>query len=190
MLNVKFEGNEYSIKNSVEELTITEFETICEILNDTNKTKIIKWADIFVYLGIPTDVVDEFDSFAFIQLISEFNLLGVDAAPFVKEIIIDGYTYQSFDEEFKLTVKEMGLIESFVEKNSNRYLGEVMAIIFKRTDLSKTEHFDKAHIKHKAKLFRENVTADKCIPFIGFLSKRLIDNIELLQEVSKQDGEA
>ena len=35
-------------------------------------------------------------------------------------------------------------------------------------------------------LFRDNVTADKAIPFIGFLSKRLINNIELLTVEDEQ----
>lgn len=182
MLNVKFNGIEYQIKNNVNEFTILEFETICTILNDEKKTKIIKWSDIFEFLGLPIDVIDEFDSFAFIQLINEFNLLGVDKEPMLQEIVIDGYTYKSFDEEFKLTVKEMGLIESFVEKNKDKYLGELMAIVFKRTDLGRNEHFDKTHIKYKADLFRKHITADKTLPFITFLSKKLIDNVELIKE--------
>ena len=179
MLNVKIEGKTYEIKNSVEEFSIGEFETISSILNEEKKTKINKWFEIFVYLGIPEDVVDNFDSFAFIQLINEFNINEFTPNDFTKEIIINGYTYVSYDEEFKLTVKEMGMIESVVtNKNNDKYLADILAVIFKRTDLTKSEHFDKAHIKFKADLFRKKITADVAMPFLGFLSKRLINNAE------------
>jgi hypothetical protein len=186
MLTIKFQDNSYQIKNQVEEFTIREFEEICFILNEKKQTKINAWSQIFNLLGVPNEVIDEFDSFAFIQLIKEFNLDDFENKEFVKEIEIDGYTYQSFENDFKLTVKEMGLIEQKIEKDSNKFLGELMAIIFKRVDLSKIEHFDNAHIKYKAELFRNSVTADKAIPFIGFLSKRLINNIELLTVEDEQ----
>jgi hypothetical protein len=186
MLTIKFQDNSYQIKNQVEEFTIREFEEICFILNEKKQTKINAWSKIFIFLGIPEEIIDEFDSFAFIQLIKEFNLDDFENKEFVKNLEIDGYTYQSFENEFKLTVREMGMIEERIEKNSNKFLGELMAIIFKRVDLTKIEHFDKAHIKYKADLFRDNVTADKAIPFIGFLSKRLINNIELLTVENEQ----
>ena len=74
----------------------------------------------------------------------------------------------------------MGLIEQFASDQKKDYLGELMAIIYKRKDLTKAEHFDKAHIKFKAKLFRESLTADKVIPLIAFLSKKLVDDVNLI----------
>jgi hypothetical protein len=184
MLNVKINDTTYRIKNSSEEFTITEFETICSILNDTSIPKYSKWSQIFIYLGIPEDVIDTFDSSAFVSIIKEFELESPTTNTITKEIIIDGYTYVAYDSEFFLSVKQMGLIEEFISKDSDKYLGELMAIIYKREDLTKAEHFDKAHIKHKAKLFREHITADKALPFIGYLSKQLINDAELLGDES------
>jgi hypothetical protein len=59
-----------------------------------------------------------------------------------------------------------------------------MAIIYKRPGFDKTINFDKAHIHHKAELFRKNLTADKVIPFISFLSKKLIGDYELIEQGS------
>jgi hypothetical protein len=178
MININFEDKTYTIKNQVSELLIKDFEHICSILNDKEKNKIDKWSEIFIYLGLPEEVVDEFDSFAFINIIKEFNLIDVEGEDFAKEIILDDKTYIAYEDKFKLTVKEMSLIEYYVQKNENRYLGEMMAIIYKHPDYDKTINFDKAHIHFKAELIRKQITTNKAIPFITFLSKRLIKDNE------------
>jgi len=182
MINLKFDGNTYQLKNSTNEFLINEFEHICSILNNLEKNHIEKWTEVFKYLGIPEDVIDNFDSFDFIEMIKEFNIFTTDSTEFVKEIVLDGITYTAFDEKFKLTVKEMTLIEDYVKKNDNRYLGEMLAVIYKRTDLDKTMTYDKAHLKFKAELIRKQINADVAIPIIGFLSKKLINDYNLLTD--------
>ena len=76
----------------------------------------------------------------------------------------------------------MSLIEHYIDKNDKRYLGEVMAVIYKVPGADKTINFDKAHIHHKAELFRKGLTADKVIPIISFLSKKLVKDYEFIQE--------
>ncbi len=44
-----------------------------------------------------------------------------------------------------------------------------MALMFKRTDLTNAEHYDPAHLKHKAKLFSK-LKADISIPYLTFLN--------------------
>ena len=60
--------------NSVDELLLKDFEYITSIFNDKEKQHFEKWSEIFVFLGLPEDVVDEFDTFAFIDIIKEFNI--------------------------------------------------------------------------------------------------------------------
>jgi len=184
MINLKFDGKTYQLKNSTNELLINEFEHICSILNDKEKNHIEKWSEIFIYLGVPEDVIDNFDSFDFIEMIKEFNIFKTDSTEFVKDIVLDGITYTAFDEKFKLTVKEMTLIESFITKNENRYLGEMLAVIYKRTDLDKSMTYDKAHLKFKAELIRKQVMADVAVPIIGFLSKKLINDYNLITDAN------
>lgn len=184
MLKINVNNESYTIKNKLDELTIAEFEKICFILNNEAISKITKWSQIFVYLGLPEEIVDEFDSFAFIDIIKQFNLNEFDVAEPIPSIEIDGETYVSFTDKLKITVKEMGLIEAHIAKNKDFYIGELMAILFKKEGIGKEIHYMDNHIKVKAKAFRNKVTADKCIPFIGYLSKKMINNFEMLNNES------
>lgn len=182
MINIKFNDKVYSIKNTTTELTIGEFEDLCMILNDMTLNKMERWSKAFNYLGVPEEVIDEFDSFEFIEIIKQFNIFNEELdTEFIKEIEVEGRIYSSFDEKFKLTVKENSLIEQAVAKHSEKYLGEMMAVIFKMEGTDKTIWYDAAHIKHKAKLFREKVTADKVIPFINYLTKKLVNEVNMIE---------
>lgn len=187
MININYEGTIYPIKNSVEEFSIKEFEQVCSILNDKEKPTMEKWTDVFVSLGMPVEVVDDFDATAFISIIKEFNIQSELNTEVKKEITLDGITYQAFDEKFKLTVKETAMIEGYIKKNENRYLGEILAVIYKRPDLTKDMHFDKAHLHFKAELIRKQVTADVAVPIINFMSKRLIKDFEIIEANSKNE---
>jgi len=181
MIKLNYNEKTYNVKNSVDEFLINEFEDICGILNNKEKNYLQKWSEIFIYLGVPEDVVDDFDSFAFIEIIKQFNIHDLTQhTNFVKEIELDGNTYVCFDEKFKITVKEMTLIESAINKNENRYLGDVLAILYKRENIQKELHYDKAHLKYKAELIRKEIKAEVAIPIIAFLSKKLIKDYELI----------
>lgn len=180
MININFKDQVFPTRNTVEEFTIGEFETISGIMNDKDKNTIEKWSEIFVFVGLPQEVVDEFDTFAFIEVIKEFNMTDISKIGFQKEIVLNGITYKAFDEEFKLTVKEMRLIEDYIKKNENRYLGDMLAVIYKRDDIEKSMNFDKAHIHFKAELIRKEVKADVAIPYLKFLSKKLVKDFEML----------
>jgi len=180
MINLKFNGNTYPIKNLTSELLIGEFEYVTSIINNQEKNHIEKWSEVFVYLGVPQDVLDNFDTFDFIEMIKEFNLFEVKSTEFFKDIILDGIVYTSFDDTFKLTVKEMTLIENYVKKDNNKYLGEILAVIYKRKDIDKSMNFDNAHLKFKAELIRKQVISDVAIPIIGFLTRKLVSDYNLV----------
>lgn len=63
-----------------------------------------------------------------------------------------------------------------------------MAVIFKDVDLTKNEHYEEAHIKHKAKLFRDNITFDIAIPYIAYFSKEIIESLQMFKEVELENG--
>ena len=48
----------------------------------------------------------------------------------------------------------------------------MLAILFKRDDLTKTEHYDSTHIKHKAKMIRE-LKAELVVPFLVEIGQKL-----------------
>ena len=182
MLKINYNQKTYEVRNNVEELLLKEFEDVSAIFNYKEKDQFEKWSEIFVYIGLDQEIVDELDTFAFIDIIKEFNIVNLESTDIIKDFEIDGDLYVAYEDKFKLTVKEMTLVEHYIKKNENRYLGEIMAIIYKRPGFDKTINFDKAHIHHKAELFRKSLTADKAVPFISFLSKKLITDYELIEQ--------
>jgi len=185
MITLQFKTETYSLKNELNELTIGDFEKISSILNDTDKNYIDKWSEVFIYLGVPEYVIDNFEAETFIQIVKQFNLMDTKMSnkKIEKLINVDGIDYIAFDDdEFKMTVKQLVLIEDFIKKNPNRYLGEVLAVIYKGVNIDDNMHFDKAHIKHKAETFRKFVNANVAIPVLGFLSKKIINDTTLFED--------
>lgn len=182
MLTIKYNNQSFDIRNELTELTIKDFEFITNNVNDKEKPTFDKWSEIFVYLGVPQEIVDEMDSDEFLQIAKEFYDIETNFTDVPQFIEVDGITYRAYEEKFKMTVKEMSMIEAAVRKNRDRYIAEVMAIIYKNPELDKALTYDKSHIHFKAELFRKTLTADKCVPMINFISGRLIKDSEQIQE--------
>jgi hypothetical protein len=191
MIKINFNGKEFEAKNQPSEILISDFEKISTILNDILRDEIDKYIEIFSILGIPEEIIDNMDYDEFVAVIKSMQDNFVIDSSFKKEFEINGYTYRSYEgDEFKLKVKEMSLIETYVKKNESKFIGEMMAIIFKRTDLSKTEHFEPSHIKHKAELFREHISTEIALPYVGLLSQKLLSNLMVLKnEIENGDTE-
>ena len=51
-----------------------------------------------------------------------------------------------------------------------------MAVIFKRDDLNKPEHYDNAHLKHKEELFGK-LPAAVAVPYVQQIGKELANAI-------------
>lgn len=159
------------IPNKMDELTIEQFEKISQILNNQEFDNIEKYVEMFKYLGIKEEMWDDYPFSEFIKLVQDFNLDSYTPNEPVTSIELEGYTYEA---KMKLSVKETKLIEKIVNSKPNHYISDIMAIMFKRTDLSNTEHFTDAHLKHKAKLFR-NLKAEVCVPYIVFVTEKIAE---------------
>lgn len=186
MLNIKFNEKDYEIRNQLNELTIGEFEKLSEIMNDKEKNSLEKWSLIFAFLGLPVDVIDSFDTFTFIDIIKEFNIFNLSSVEFAEKLTLKGIDYclKTTDNGLHITVKEMKIIENFVIKDNSKYLANMLAVLYKRPDVDANITYDNAHIKFKADLIRDEITADVAIPFITFLSQKLLNDYELLSSVS------
>jgi hypothetical protein len=186
MVKIKYNGESYEMKNQLEELTIGEFEKISNLLNN-NTLKVEAYMDVFHILGVPQNIIDELDYDEFVSIINSFEFTAPELG-YRQSFELDGYTYVSYTgDEFKLKVKDMSLCEKYVMQNPEAYIGEIMAILFKREDLTKNEHYENIHIKHKAKLFREHMRADIAVPFIGLFSEKLIKNVVILKDEIEND---
>lgn len=171
------------IKNSINELTVKQYEHISAILNDNEKNYIDKWSEIFVYLGVDEDIVDSLMVAEFIELIKGFNITQ-DLSPEIIQVIklndVEYYSYKD-GEDFKITVKEMALIENAIKHNDKRYIGDILAILYKNPESDKTINFDKAHIHFKAELIRKDITANVAIPILNYIGKIVIKDFEMIE---------
>lgn len=159
------------IPNKMTELTIEQFEKISQILNNKEFDNIEKYVEMFKYLGIEESLWDDYEFNDFKELVQKFNHESYTPEDAVTSIVIDGYTYVA---ELRLSVKETKLIEKIVNHKPNHYISDILAIMFKRTDLTNTEHFTDAHLKLKAKMFRAH-KADICIPYIVFVTEKIAE---------------
>jgi len=168
---IKLFGKE--IPSKMDELTLEQFQKISAIHNNDEYDTLEKHCKVFEYLGITEDDMDvDFD--LFLANVKEFNNNNYDKKDPVEEIEIDGYTYKA---EMKLSVKDSRIVEKIVKKDNKEYISDIMALMFKRTDLSNTEHYDPAHLKHKAKLFSK-LKADISIPYLTFVTYKITNHAE------------
>lgn len=184
MLNIKIEDKVYSIKNQLNEFYIGEFEELMIIMND-KINYLDKWSSIFIKLGVPNYVIDNMDADDFINIINKIEFDLESDIKITKSIEIDGQNYVYNFDEVKINVKEMRLIEDFIVKDNQKYLSEIMAVLYKNENSDKNINFDLTHIKHKAKLFNDNITIDKCIPFIKYLSIKIVKDFKLIENEFK-----
>jgi hypothetical protein len=168
---IKLFGKE--IPSKMDELTLEQFQKISAIHNNEEYDTLEKHCKVFEYLGITEEEMDvDFD--LFLANVKEFNNNNYDKKDPVEEIEIDGYTYRA---EMKLSVKDSRIVEKIVKKDNKEYISDIMALMFKRTDLSNTEHYDPAHLKHKAKLFSK-LKADISIPYLTFVTYKITNHAE------------
>lgn len=160
------------IPNQINELTIEQFETITDINNDTTLDPIDKHLKVFAYLGIPESEFWDYDVADFINVVKEFNSIQHQDHDVTEELEIDGYIYKA---EMRLTVRDTKMIEKIALHKEKGYISEMLAVMFKRIDLTSTEHYTDAHIKQKAKLLRK-LNADICLPYMIFIAEKIGKN--------------
>jgi hypothetical protein len=162
------------VPNQLNELTVQQFETITTIHANSELDAIDKHLQVFEFLGVPTIKWDDVEIEEFKDIVRNFN--DIQSKPeLVNTLEIDGYTYVAFEDQFKLSVKDTKHIERIMASKHKGYISELLAVLFKRTDLTKAEHYVDAHIKLKAKMIRE-LKAELAVPYL----------VEIGQKLSKQ----
>lgn len=168
------------IANEMNELTIQQFEEITEIHASQNLDIIEKHLEVFKFMGV-SDEIEDVDFEVFKEYINKFNSAKVPSSVLLKSFEVDGYTYKAYDEDFKLTAKDTKVIEKILGNKHKGYISEVLAVLFKRVDLSKVEHYTDAHIKLKAKLIRE-LKAEVAIPYLVAVADQINKHVQSLNE--------
>lgn len=176
----------YNIPNEPHEMTVEQFDKINFITQDANLDEIEKWVEKFKYLGVKEDAFDEMDLETFYESVSKWNSQAPHPTNKVLSVEIDGYTYEAKE---KIGVKDLGMIEKVWKSGSDNFGSETLAILFKRSDLTKTEHYHAPHIKHKAALFKKQ-TSDLLIPYIIDVLKELTQTVQKTKDAVTEELES
>ena len=167
--------NGKEVFNKANEMTLKQYEDVNVILNNKHTDSTEKYIKVFKYFGVEESYLDDLDFKDFADMVKEFSQSEKVEVEKVKEFELNGYTYKSFDDDFKISVKDLKEIEKAFK--NERHICQLMAIFFKRTDLSNAEHYAPAHIKEKSKLFR-TLNAEFCVPYLFELGKMFAKQIE------------
>ena len=171
------------IPNEMNELTIQQFEEITDIHANEKLDIIEKHLEVFKFMGV-SEEIEDIDFEVFKEYVDKFNTAKIPSSELLKRFEVDGYTYQAYDDDFRLTAKDTKLIEKILGNKHKGYISEVLAVLFKRTDLSKVEHYTDAHIKHKAKLIRE-LKADVAVPYLVAVAEKINNHVQKSNEATE-----
>lgn len=159
------------IPNQLSELTVQQFETITTIHARQDIDAIEKHLEVFESLGVPEADFEDVQIEEFKDYVRQFN--DIKGKPeLINTIELEGYKYTAFEDTFKLSVKDTKHIEKVMSSRHKGYMSEMLAILFKRDDLTKAEHYADAHIKLKAKMIRE-LKAEIAMPYLVEIGQKL-----------------
>jgi hypothetical protein len=182
MVIINDNGVNISFPSEYSEITVQQLDKIAEVF-ELDITETEQWILIVSYLAcIPKETVEEWPMDDFIQICKQMFVRLPEPGQNLTSVTLDGYTYTITPYDY-LTARESAMIEKIFSRNNSKRLAQVLAVIFKRDDLSKTEHFANAHIKYKAELFGK-LMADT---MIGNLGKFGIEFLENLVETINED---
>lgn len=183
---IKVQGNE--IVNAADEMSLELYERLSELLEARvmkqgdkpgtfdYESELDKWQDILEAVGLPKEVTNEMELDELVEVVKAWN--GTEKKPYqmVKEFELNGRTYRAFEgEKWSLNIKDGKLIEKYARQNPKRYVGKMLAVIFKDTSLSNAEHYANAHIKHKADIFRKEVKASVAVPYLMHVATKILN---------------
>ena len=167
---------EREIPNRMDELTIEQFEKVTEITNNQELDNIDRYIKIFEYFGVKASEWDDndVDLSEFIDKVKEFNSSKYEKKDAVESIELEGYTYEA---KMKISVKDTKMIEKIISRKSNNWISDLLALMFKRSDLTPIEHYTEAHLKHKSKLFKQ-LKAEIAIPYLVFVTEKIASHAQ------------
>ena len=162
------------VPNQLTELTVQQFEDITSIHARQDLDAIEKHLEVFALLGVPEADFEDVSIEEFKDYVKQFNNLS--GKPEMQQSIeLDGYPCKAYEgDAFRLSVKDTKHIEKVMTSRHKGYISEMLAILFKREDLTKAEHYSDAHIKHKANLFK-SLNAEIALPFMAYVADKLKD---------------
>ncbi len=179
MINLTINGQPKQIKNLLTELNILEFEQLCAILNENIEDVLDRYIKIFQVLGLSESDIDDMDTKEFLRGIKEYGATLWEEDEFKREVVVKGKKYSAFTgDKFTLSVRDLAKIEKYIKQNGTKYMGELLAVIYKDTSADKSLHYDEKHISYKADLFRKNMKADVILPYLNLILHDVVDKLK------------
>jgi hypothetical protein len=185
LLNLK--GKEVLIKDSLQNVTIADFERLLAISN-TNKyeDEVDKQVEI---LSILTNLnIDELESLELTEFLELNDYIGeltlnsfkLNENQGVTDFIFKNKIYRakSLPKDFKLNVKEMKIMKNEVKISGFGYLPKLAAIIYRdvlNDDFLNNDLSDET-ILYRSSHFKENMTMDYITPFLLTITDYLVEN--------------
>jgi hypothetical protein len=184
MIEFKFNTPEETkpFPNQPNELLLKDFEELFNVINDKSMGGSERMLLAFKKLGVTEDDIDLMTKDQFInnsiQLKkSEYN----DELP-PAEIEVKGRKYvANIGEDLVISARDVVAIERLAKHSAGRFPSSVMAVIYKDSELTKTEHYADAHIKHKSSLFRDEFPAKYAIPLLVRVARETVKDLTTVE---------
>jgi hypothetical protein len=180
MKTFKIKGNDYQLRNLGSEVTLNELAKISAILEkEGDKDHTERWLEVLAILG-SKELVEVIPLKLFGEAIQSVQITEVknEIQP-TFEVNGREYACELEDGKLYLSAQDIAKIENLARKGG-AWGNKAFAVVYKDTQLTKTEHYTDAHIDHKANLFGDFVTADIASPVIFDLSKQYVEHVQLL----------
>jgi hypothetical protein len=169
----------FELRNDPKEITLAEWEKIYNQLKDESITPLERYWNVFELMGVPDEIMNKITGEDLVKLIAEWNNITISTETPKRDFVINGRSYVAYDgEEFQFMGRDLVLIEKASMEQKSNYCSYCLALLFKDDQLTSKEHYDEAHIKYKAKLFAQHLSADDVIPYLALIARRVVKSIQ------------
>ena len=184
MKELELDGKKITIKTTIGEVTIVEFESLMLIFKK-EIDQLEKNVEILNCLSnLTIDEIESLDIDIFSDIINLIEIKDIadqdGPIKFINEFNIDGVIYKtrSKGDEFKYTIKEMILLKDIIKNKPDNYVSKLSGIIFFNVDEQGSIIPDLSieSIDKRSNIISEKLTMDIISPYIIALSNHLIKN--------------
>ena len=169
MITIK--GHDYPTR--VEEMTLKQWSYVSGIVQNGNISGLEKFENLLLTIGVPQGDIDELPLDFSSKLAEAMKSSGEEFE------LVDKIGHYSLNLDRELSVK----LAKFVSKVNELGLGMagLLAIFYEDERVTTTEHYDIAHVKHKAKIFSDMearnfvVSIAKITEFLAVKTKETIN---------------
>ena len=180
MKKLTIKGKDYQLRNLGSEVTLSELAKISHILEaDTKKDHADRWLEVLSILG-SKELVEVIPLKMFGEAVQSVQITEItnEIQPVI-EVNGREYACELEDGKLYLSAQDIAKIENLA-RSGGAWGNKAFAVVYKDVQLTNTEHYTDAHLKHKAELFGNHVTADIASPVIFDLSKQYVEYVQSL----------